>query len=268
MTQWRSALSRVVLFATVTLVTAVGCGQSTNRAPVSLTTDKIVLHFFRNPEPITRFTAQTLDGRTVSSEDWEGKVVLINFWATWCPPCKAEIPDLIALQEKYSDHLQVLGISEDEGSPDAVRTFIKEHNINYPVVMSTPKIREALPGVIALPTSFVIDRNGRIVQKHVGMLDTVTTEYETRALAGLPIDATIELVDANQPVGLANAAQATDIPGVDLSRLSPEKRVEILLRLNAEPCTCGCGLTVAKCRVDDPSCDVSLPLARTIAGEA
>ena len=133
--------------------------------------------------------------------------------------------------------------------------------------MSTPELRDAFPGISGLPTSFLVDPEGRVVQKHVGILDAATTERETRALAGLPVDATVELVDPSPPVGLANAAQAKDIPGVDLSNLTVEKRVETLVRLNAEPCTCGCGLTVAKCRIDDPACGVSLPLARKIAAE-
>lgn len=112
-----------------------------------------------------------------------------------------------------------------------------------------------------------MDRETRIVQKHVGLLNATTTEQETRALAGLSIDATIERVEPEQAVGLVNAAQAKEIPGIDLTRLSPSKRVETLQRLNAEPCTCGCGLTVAKCRIDDPACGVSLPIARRIADE-
>jgi thiol-disulfide isomerase/thioredoxin len=229
--------------------------------------EKVPVRLFKDPMVVTDFTVQTIDGRTISSADLRGKVTLVNFWATWCPPCRAEIPDLIALQDKYRDHLQIIGISEDEGALEAVRAFVVEHKMNYAVVMATRELERAFPGVTGLPTSFVVDGAARIVQKHVGILNATTTEHETRALAGLPINATIEYVDREQPVGLANAAQAREIPGIDLARLSPEKRVETLQRLNAEACTCGCGLTVAKCRVDDPSCGVSLPRARKIADE-
>src|SRR5207247_2896898 len=99
-----------------------------------------------------------LDGRQISTSDWRGKVVLVNFWATWCPPCRAEIPDLVALQTKYGDRLQVIGVSEDEGSVDAVRQFAQAQHINYPVVMSTPELRKVFTGVNALATSFVLDR--------------------------------------------------------------------------------------------------------------
>jgi len=103
-----------------------------------------------------------------------------------------------------------------------------------------------------------------VVQKHVGMLNAQMTDLETRALAGLPVNASIERVDQSQGLSLANGAQAIDIPGVDLASLSPAKRTEALTRLNSQSCTCGCDLTVARCRVDDPTCGVSLPVAREI----
>jgi thiol-disulfide isomerase/thioredoxin len=222
------------------------------------------LRFFRHPATAPALTARDLDGREVSTASLRGKVVLINFWATWCPPCRAEIPDLVALQEKYRDRLQIIGISEDEASPQVVKAFVTEHKMNYPVVMTTPELERLFPGVGALPTSFIVDRESRVVQKHVGMLRAGTTELETRALAGLPISASIEEVDQTQGLKLDNGAQAMTIPGVDLASLPAARRTEALQKLNAQPCTCGCDLTVARCRVDDPTCGVSLPLAREI----
>lgn len=270
MNSHRNVIAGIVVLATIAVagVATVRYQRRINApAPTPKTAENVTLRFFKNPARVADFTVRTIDGRTITRADLRGKVILVNFWATWCPPCKAEIPDLIALQEKYRDHLQVIGISEDEGSPEAVRQFVTEHKINYPVVMSSSELRDAFPGVSGLPTSFVLDPESRVAQRHVGILDAATTENETRALAGLPINATVELVDPSQPVGLANAAQAKDIPGIDLSGLTAEKRTETLLRLNTEPCTCGCDLTVAKCRIDDPTCGVSLPLARKIAEE-
>lgn len=229
--------------------------------------DPVTLRFFKDPAAVPDFTATTLDGRTISSSDWKGKVTLVNFWATWCPPCRAEIPDLIALQAKYPDHLQIIGISEDQGSVDAVKAFVAEHGITYPVIMATPEIEQIFAGVNALPTSFMLDREGRIVQKHLGLYAVEMFEHETRALAGLPTTATIEHVAPDAPVGLENAAQAKEIPGVDLAKLTPDQRGEALQRLNSDSCTCGCGLTLARCRVDDPSCGVSLPIARKVVDE-
>ncbi len=120
------------------------------------------------------------------------------------------------------------------------------------------------PGIGALPTSYVVDRESRVVQKHVGMLTARVTESEMRHLAGLAVNASIEEVDQMQGLKLDKSAQLMTIPGVDLARLSPSKRAEALQTLNSQSCTCGCDLTVAKCRVDDPSCGVSLPLARQI----
>ena len=179
-------------------------------------------------------------------------------------PCRAEIPDLVALQEKYKDTLQVIGISEDEAGVEVVKRFAAEHKVNYPVAMTTPEIEKLFPGISALPTSFILDRESRVVQKHVGMLTARTTEYEARHLAGLPVNASIEEFDQAQGLKIVNGAQATTIPGVDLASLPIAKRTEALQKLNAQPCTCGCDLTVARCRVDDPTCGVSLPLARQI----
>jgi thiol-disulfide isomerase/thioredoxin len=230
-------------------------------------TPKTTLRFFRNPATVSAFSVRTLDGREISFSSLRGKVTIINFWATWCPPCRAEIPDLIALQQKYGDRVQVIGISEDEGGPDVVKRFVAQHNINYPIAMMSPELERLFPGIAALPTSFIVDRDGRLVQKHVGMLTASLTEQETRALAGLPVNATIEEVDQTQGLKLDNGAQALNIPGVDLARLPVAKRTEALEKLNSQSCTCGCDLTVAKCRVDDPTCGISLPLARRIVDQ-
>jgi len=226
--------------------------------------EHVTVRFYKDPTLVQPFSATDLDGRTIASGSFKGKVVIVNFWATWCPPCRAEIPDLVALQDKYRDRLQIIGISEDETPVDDVKRFVAEHKINYPIVMSTPELVKLFPGVRALPTSFVLDPESRLVQKHVGMLHPGMTELETRALAGLPVNASIERVDRTEGLKLENTAQLMEIPGVELASLSKAKRGEALQKLNAQSCTCGCDLSVAKCRVDDPSCGVSLPLAREI----
>jgi len=227
---------------------------------------KLTIHFFRNPSAAPPLAMKDVDGRPISTGDLRGKVVIVNFWATWCPPCRAEIPDLVALQAAYGDRLQIIGVSQDEGPIDGVKRFAADQRMNYPIVMTTVEIEKAFPGVTALPTSFVLDREGRIVQRHVGMLNATLTEQETRALAGLPVNASIEEVDRAQPAKLENA-QATQIPGVDLSKLPSERRTAALQKLNTEPCTCGCENTVAKCRVDDPKCSTSVPIAQRIVEE-
>lgn len=224
----------------------------------------LTIQFFSNPTTLTPVTMQTLDGRTLSSSDWHGKVTIVNFWATWCAPCRAEIPALVALQDKYRDELQIVGISQDEEGPEVVRQFAADYQINYPLVMMTRELLRAFSGVYALPTTFIIDRDLRVVQKHVGLLNMAATEQETRALAGLSTNASIEFVEDSDRKKIENAAQATTIPGLEIEKLSAAARTAVLQRLNADTCTCGCGLTLAACRINDSSCGVSLPLAQKI----
>jgi thiol-disulfide isomerase/thioredoxin len=226
--------------------------------------ERVVVELLKEPMPVADFSLTDLDGKPLSSADWKGKVVLLNFWATWCGPCRAEIPDLVALQEKYRDSLVVVGISEDEGPVDAVRKFAQEYKVNYPVAMTTPDMEKRFPGIVALPTTFILDRDGNVAQKHVGLLHAAETEAATRHLAGLAVDAEIKRVDDPSKMNAEDVAQVKEIPGVDLSAVPDDKRTAVLQALNAESCTCGCGLTVAKCRIDDPTCSVSLPLAKTI----
>jgi thiol-disulfide isomerase/thioredoxin len=231
------------------------------------TDDKITLYFFKNPTPVASFSVQDLDGRTFSTESLRGKVTIVNFWATWCPPCRAEMPDLVKLQDRYRDQLQIIGVSQDEGSPASVKEFAISHGLNYPIVMSTPELEKIFSGVSAIPTSFIIDREGRVVQKHVGMLNIRTTEQEARSLAGLSVNASVEEVEDSNKTMIVNAAQATRIPGISLDKLSPEIRTEILQRLNSDTCTCGCNLTLAACRINDPNCGISLPKAQQVVQE-
>ena len=265
----------------VAILWAAGCGPSPVDAPGSDWTGGapgppplfdtpdggVTLRFVDAPADVPDLTMETLDGRTFSLAEQRGKVVLVNFWATWCGPCREEIPYLVRLAERYPDHLTVIGVSEDQGSPDAVAAFAGEYGVNYPIVMSTPAIKRAFPGVFALPTSFVVDPEGRMVESHVGLISPVILEQETRYLASLTHDATVETAPSNDQIRLANAAQATEIPGVDLSVLTPEQREEVLRRVNDEGCPCGCSLTLAQCRINDSSCGISPPLVDQLVAE-
>ena len=113
-----------------------------------------------------------LNGRTVTLSSLKGKVVLLNFWATWCPPCRTEIPDLIALQKKYADDgVVVVGVSLDETGSSAVKSFVAKNGINYPVVMGDQRTASAYGGITAIPTTFVIDRGGKVVGEIQGGAD-------------------------------------------------------------------------------------------------
>ena len=130
--------------------------------------------------------------------------------------------------------MEIVGISEDEDdSPGKVLKFVQQKGMNYPIVMSTPELIESFGGVPALPTSFLIDPQGRVMQKHSGLYPMDSYVLEIRALLGLPVDARIEtFVDAGQ-VFLKNAVNATELPGVDFTGLTPDQKKLALHRLNA-----------------------------------
>jgi thiol-disulfide isomerase/thioredoxin len=226
-----------------------------------------VIRFAKDPQPTPPFMVQDLDGNMVSTAAWQGKVVLVNFWATWCPPCREEIPILIELSEKYKDDLLIVGISMDDGPPGEVRQFARKAGINYPIVIRSRELVAEYGGVPALPTTFLINKEGRVVQKHEGLFSPALYETEIRALLGLPIDATITTFEDTGQIFLKNAEHATELPGVDLSKLTPEQKKVALKRMNTQICDCGCKLTLAQCRINDTSCPVSKGLAEKIVKE-
>lgn len=247
---------------------AAGCGPAGDAPePLYETPAGMTLELLREPVPVDDVALRTLDGRTLSPRDWRGKVALVNFWATWCGPCRQEIPDLIDLQARYPEHLQVVGVSTDEGDPAAVEAFARSMGMNYPVVMATPEISRQFPGVFALPTSFIVDPQGRIVQTHIGLVSPAVFEQEVRHLTALPTAVAVELIDGNDATRLVNAAHATSIPGLDLSALTASQKERVLQRLNEDGCPCGCALTLAQCRINDASCRISPPLAERVVAE-
>jgi thiol-disulfide isomerase/thioredoxin len=124
-----------------------------------------------------------VDGTVVSSDAYRGKVLLINFWATWCPPCRKEIPYLIKLQEKYQEKgFSVIGISMDEGGKRLVKKFVSKLKVNYPVIIGNAKIARGFGGVIGIPVSFVVDREGNLVKRLDGYVSEKVVEKELAKL--------------------------------------------------------------------------------------
>ncbi len=122
-------------------------------------------------EPAPYFALTTLEGGTLTLEDLEGHVVVLNFWATWCAPCLVEIPDLIEMQAELEDRgVRFVGISIDHEGPDVVRAFAEEAEFNYPIVFDDGEVADAYGGVYALPTTILIDREGHVRRKISGLV--------------------------------------------------------------------------------------------------
>lgn len=138
------------------------------------------------PTPSPAWELKGVDGKPVKSSDFAGKVVILDFWATWCGPCRMEIPGFIELQKQYADKgLVVVGVSLDQDGASVVKSFMDKMGINYPVVLGDETIVNAFGGVEGIPTTFIIDRNGQIVGKHVGYAAKAEFESEIKHLLKL-----------------------------------------------------------------------------------
>lgn len=125
------------------------------------------------------FTITDLNGNEISSSDYEGKVIFVNFWATWCSPCRVEIPGFVEVYEEYKNKgMQIIGISVDQFGADKVRDFVKKYEITYPVAMATNQIVRDFELGRAIPETIIIDKSGTIRHKHIGYMDKETlTNY-------------------------------------------------------------------------------------------
>jgi thiol-disulfide isomerase/thioredoxin len=129
------------------------------------------------------FTFKDLDGKNVALSSFKGKVVLLNFWATWCGPCKAEIPGFVELQAQYGDKLAIIGFSVDDPA-DKAKAFAAAYKINYPILLGegNEELQEAYGPIWGIPASFLISKDGKVCRKHLGIAPKSVFEKEIAAL--------------------------------------------------------------------------------------
>ena len=136
--------------------------------------------------PAPDFTLPLIDGGQLHLSSYRGKVVLLDFWATWCVPCREETPHFVELQQRYGGQgLQIIGVSMDDGT-EPVRAFYQQFHMNYPVVMGTADVGAAYGGVLGLPIAFLIDREGHIYAKHIGATDAAVFDKDIATLLQTP----------------------------------------------------------------------------------
>lgn len=167
-----SASRRWMLTGVLLLLLAVGAGCGQNASGTDLGTSMPSFSL-----------ASARDDSTINSGDFQGQAMVVTFFATWCPPCRQEVPTLISLHNKYADqNFSVLGISVDQGDSRGVRNFMNELGINYPVAMSSPDTPKNFGDVFGIPTSFLIDRQGDIVERFDGYVDIRVLERQLQAI--------------------------------------------------------------------------------------
>jgi cytochrome c biogenesis protein CcmG, thiol:disulfide interchange protein DsbE len=210
-----------------------------------------------------------IEGKRLDLADYKGKVVVLDFWATWCGPCRAEIPGFTELQDKYaSQGFSMIGISLDD-EPGPVVDFYKEFKMNYPVAVGNQRIGELYGGILGLPTTFVIGRDGRIYAKHTGGVNPALIEEEVQQLLAMSPTAEKEdfkpalVAGTETKIALGDPATIdSEIPGLNLTKLTAEQKESLKKQLAEQHCPCGCKFTLLKCRQVDRSCPLSRKLAQ------
>ena len=138
-------------------------------------------------KPVPNFELPNLGGAKVRPSDFKDKVLLVNFWATWCSPCVAEIPWFVEFQKKYGPQgLQVIGISLDEPGAKDVAPFASKHNMTYPVLLGDENTPGQFGGLLGLPTTFLVDRDGKFYSMYRGLVNRDKLEGELTTLLGTP----------------------------------------------------------------------------------
>ena len=174
-----SARRVIVFFAAVIVV---GCSRGGAPGTVSERDESEPSEYRTAPA----WELPDVDGNLIEFAEFAGQITIIDFWATWCAPCRKEIPELVEVYGKYRDRgVSIVGISLDQPGNPAIREFLDEFGVNYPVVIGNAEVMEAFGDVDGVPTTYVIDRNGRVIAKHLGYTNKATFEREIDTLLGL-----------------------------------------------------------------------------------
>lgn len=170
----KSSLIQKTFVTLMLLVLSLGCDGSAGNRVGPDKTGGVRAPEFKLPNP---------DGEMVSLSDFTGKVVVLNFWATWCALCRIEIPFLIDLYSRYrSRQVVVIGVALDAAGPEVLKDFVEQAGINYPVLIGGDKVSSDYGGIFGVPTTFMINRQGMIAQRHVGVAEEALLEQEVLAL--------------------------------------------------------------------------------------
>jgi peroxiredoxin len=182
--RWTAAAAGAVALAFVTIPPIAGTEESAAGLPGGAPT----FCDGKNKPASLAFTLKDMHGKDVRLSDYKGKVILLNFWATWCGPCKYEIPAFVELQAKYKDQgFIVLGVSTDD-PPDKLRAFAQQYKMNYPVLQGrdrTDFVDDAWGPIWGIPVSFFINRDGTICRKHMGLPNKDQMEKEIKTLLSM-----------------------------------------------------------------------------------
>jgi len=215
------------------------------------------------------FSLTDITGKPLKLSDYQAKVVVLDFWATWCGPCRIEIPGFIELQKRYgAQGFTMIGISMDD-SPEPVVDFYRELQMNYPVAVGNSRLGELYGGIPGLPTTFLIGRDGRVYAKHVGATDPAVFEAEIKQLLAVGPEAEAKSfhqagrIYEDDKVEMGDPAVVdSEVPGIDLTKLTTDQKETFKKKLQTQQCTCGCNRNLLNCRQEDRGCSFSLRLAK------